>query len=210
MQTFLRLLFRLSPRLVIRSLGWLDSSTSMHTDGVSPEAAFLPLFMTNEAQIRAFIRSLLRDPHAIDDVFQAVALVLWQKFDSYDARRPFGAWARGIAAKEVLSMRRQMANCPTPFSPEIVTSILDEFERVVESRGLASERIDAMERCIEALPSSLRELLALRYGKSMSIERVASSFGRTAAATQRALSRIRKQLAECIEQRLAATSRGEC
>lgn len=182
----------------------------MDTDDTPPKAEFLPLFMTNEASIRAFIRALLYDPHVIDDVFQAVALVLWKKFDSYDARRPFGAWARGIAAKEVLSMRREMAKCPTPFSPEVVTAILDEFERVVDDRGMASERMEAMELCVEALPASLREMLALRYGKSMKIERVAEAFGRTVAATQRALSRIRKQLAECIKQRLAIVGRGEC
>jgi RNA polymerase sigma-70 factor, ECF subfamily len=182
----------------------------MDVDGVSSEAEFLPLFMTNEAQIRAFIRALLHDPQAIDDVFQAVALVLWQKFDSYDPSRPFGAWARGVAAKEVLSMRRELAKCPTPFSPEVVTAILDEFERVVDDRGMASEKMEAMERCVEALPASLRELLALRYGKSMSIQRVATAIGRTVASTQRALSRIRKQLAECIKQRLAIVGKGEC
>ena len=181
----------------------------MNLDRPPLEKEFLPLFMTNEPQIRGFLRAILRDPHAIDDVFQAVALVLWQKFDSYDSSRPFGAWARGIAAKEVLSMRREMARCPTPFSPEVVTAILDEFDRAVENRGLASEKMEAMERCVEALPSSLREMLMLRYGRSMNIQRVAAVFGRTDAATQRALSRVRKQLAECIKQRLATVGKGE-
>lgn len=182
----------------------------MNTDRKPLETKFLPLFMTNEPQIRGFIRAILHDPHAIDDVFQAVALVLWQKFDSYDARRPFGAWARGIAAKEVLSMRREMARCPTPFSPEIVTAILDEFDRAMEDHSLASEKMEAMEHCVEALSPSLREMLALRYGRSMNIQRVAVAFGRTVAATQRALSRVRKQLAECIKQRLTIVGKGEC
>jgi RNA polymerase sigma-70 factor, ECF subfamily len=79
----------------------------------------------------------------------------------------------------------------------------------VGSRGLTSERAEALERCVETLPKPYQEMLRLRYGKSLKISQVASAFGRTVAATQRALSRIRKRLAECIENRLATINDGE-
>jgi RNA polymerase sigma-70 factor, ECF subfamily len=182
---------------------------SMETIAVTRNADFLPLFMANESQIRAFIRTLVCDPRDVDDVFQAVALVLWQKFDTYDTSRPFGPWARGITAKEVLAMRRGNARCPTPFPPEVVVALLDEFERYVSSRGSDSEIAEALERCVEALPAASQKMLQLRYGQSLQIQQVASYLGQTLAATQRALSRIHKKLAECIEKRLAVTHRGE-
>ena len=172
-------------------------------------AEFLPRFMANEAKIRAFIRTLVDDPQAVDDVFQEVALVLWQKFDLYDPLRPFDAWARGIVAKEVLVMRRGKARCPTPFPPDVVAAILDEFERFVASGGMTSERAEALERCVEGLPPTSQKMLQLRYGKSMSVKQVASLLGRAIAPTQRALSRIRKRLAECIERRMAPARGGE-
>jgi DNA-directed RNA polymerase specialized sigma24 family protein len=52
------------------------------------------------------------------------------------------------------------------------------------------------------VPKHSRQLLDLRYGRSMSLEEVARNIGRTLAATQRALSRLRRRLAECIEQRM--------
>ena len=181
----------------------------MGLDESSSTEQFLPLFLSNEAEVRAFIRALVRDPQLVDDVFQAVALVLWRKFGSYDHERPFGRWARGIAAKEILVVRRGMARCPTPFSPDLIIEILEKFDGFVESRGMASERLEALEHCVEALPSASREMLMLRYGNSASIPQVASALRRTVAATQRALSRIRKRLADCIENRLAIVSDAE-
>jgi RNA polymerase sigma-70 factor (ECF subfamily) len=176
---------------------------------VSHNADFLPLFMANEAQIRAFVRTLVHDPREVDDIFQAVALVLWQKFDQYDRSRPFGPWARGIAANEVLAMRRGNARCPTPFPPEVVVAILDEFERFLMSRGSVSDTAEALDKCVEALPPTSQKMLQLRYGEAMQIQQVASRLGQTMGATQRALSRIHKRLAECIERRLAGVNGGE-
>ena len=176
---------------------------------MSRNADFLPLFMANEGQIRAFVRTLVHDPREVDDVFQAVALVLWQKFDVFDPSRPFGPWARGITANEVLAMRRGKARCPTPFPPNVVVALLDEFEKFVSTRGTDSELSEALERCIDALPPVSQKMLQLRYGQSMQIQQVASFLGQTVAATQRALSRIHKRLAECIERRLDAVRRGE-
>lgn len=59
--------------------------------------AFLMLLLRNEAELRAFTGSLVRDRETREDIFQEVALALWQQADRYDPQRPFGAWARGIA-----------------------------------------------------------------------------------------------------------------
>jgi len=56
------------------------------------------LLLEHEAELRAFIGSMLRDRGLADDVFQEVALALWRQADRYDASRPFGPSARGIAA----------------------------------------------------------------------------------------------------------------
>jgi RNA polymerase sigma-70 factor (ECF subfamily) len=172
---------------------------------VSPNAEFLRLFISNVGDIRAFLRTLIRNPRDLEDVLQSVALVLWEKFDQYDRGRPFGAWARGVAATEVLIFRRHAGRW-TCFSPEVVTAILDAYEARMNATTAQSERIEALEKCLEVIPKRSRQLLDLRYGRAMSIEDVAMNVNQTLAATQRALSRIRHQLAECIEQRLKCLS----
>jgi RNA polymerase sigma-70 factor, ECF subfamily len=203
------LILRLSRRLILAKAQFHLRRRSMKALDVSADAEFLPLFIANETQIRAFVRTLVRDPRDVDDVFQAVALILWRKFDQYDSTRPFGPWARGIAAKEVLAMRRGNARCPTPFPPEVVVAILDQFEHFLQSRESVSETTEALDKCVEALPPNSQKMLQLRYGEAMQIRDVASRLGQTVGATQRALSRIHKRLAECIETRLAAVKGGE-
>ena len=126
-----------------------------------------------------------------------------ERFERYDPERPIGPWARGVAAKEVLAFRREAGRCPTPFSPEVVTRLLDSMDKRREQP--AGEREEALEKCLQALPRQSRDLLSLRYSQSLSMTSIAEQVGRTMAAVQRTLSRVRAQLTECIETRLAAT-----
>jgi RNA polymerase sigma-70 factor (ECF subfamily) len=70
---------------------------------------FMKLFLKHQLDIKAFIGSMILDRDLRDDVFQEVALVLWEKIDTYDPERSFGAWARGVAAKKVMQTREKQA-----------------------------------------------------------------------------------------------------
>ena len=77
---------------------------------------FLRLFLQHQGDVRAFLGSLVRDPHARDDLFQEVALICWRDFARYDPTRSFGAWARGIAANKVKQWWAQARRAPVAFS----------------------------------------------------------------------------------------------
>jgi RNA polymerase sigma-70 factor, ECF subfamily len=170
---------------------------------VADQEQFLRLYLKNEDQIKAFLRILVRDRCDYDDVCQCVAMTLWRRFDKYDDSRPFGPWARGVAVKEVLQMRRESARCPTTFPAEIISELLEAFERRVASAPAGGTRMDALKQCLDALPPQSLNCVQLRYRESFSIPDIAQRIGSTAAATQRALSRIRARLAECIDRRLS-------
>lgn len=163
---------------------------------------FLRLFLQCQGEIRAFIGSLIRDPHVREDVFQEVALVLWREFSRYDPARPFGAWARGIAANKVLQRWERGSRLPVPFSPEAIQAILDAYERT-EAAG-PSLRAEALERCLESLPAKSRRLLVLRYEKSLKLGQIAERVHASLDAVHKALARIRARLQACVERRLAA------
>ena len=177
---------------------------------MADKSHFLDLFLANEAGIRAAVRALVRDRNDFDDTFQAVALALWKKFGTYDATRPFGAWARGVVVKEVLQVRRATGRRPTPFSPEAVQAILDAFERqsTTDNKSRSAE-FEALEHCIGALPGRWKQLLDLRYRDSLSLKDMSERLERTLAATQRDLSRARQRVAECIQQKLASWAEGK-
>jgi len=170
---------------------------------MADQERFLKLYLENENHIKSFLRVLVRDQSDYEDVCQSVAMTLWRKFDTYDASRPFGPWARGVAVREVLQSRRDSARCPTPFPTELVSSLLEAFEHHVATAADSGARMEALKKCLEALPTRSRQYVQLRYREAFSIADIAAEVGSTSAATQRALSRIRARLAECIGHRLS-------
>jgi RNA polymerase sigma-70 factor (ECF subfamily) len=167
---------------------------------------FLKCLLAAETDVRAFLRSVLRDASAEDDVFQETALVLWRRFPEYDSSRPFAAWARGIAAKKLLKMREQDARFPLTFSPEAIEAVLDAFDRVAAEPD--SRRQAALQECLHRLPEKSRELIRRRYLEDRPPQQIAKESGRTVAAVYQALSRVRSLLDECIRARLAAWEGG--
>jgi RNA polymerase sigma-70 factor (ECF subfamily) len=166
---------------------------------------FLRLFLRHQGDIKAFIGSLLRDRHTRDDVFQEVALVLWQEFARYDRGRSFGAWARGIAARKVMQRWEKAGRLPIPFSPEAIQSVLDAYERTERT---APARAEALQECLAGLPEKSRRLLFLRYEQALRVGEIAQQLGATLDAVHKALSRIRLALQKCVERRLLAAQKG--
>src|SRR5262249_24774993 len=132
------------------------------------------------------------------DVLQEVALSLWRQIDSYDPTRPFGAWARGVAAKKVLQMRDKSARFPVAFAPETSEAVLAAYDRTDEG----GDRAEALRPCVARLPERSRQLLALRYEHNLPCNEIARSSGSTVEAVYQNLSRIRGRLEDCIRRRL--------
>ncbi|MBN1674124.1 MAG: sigma-70 family RNA polymerase sigma factor [Kiritimatiellae bacterium] len=161
---------------------------------------FLTLFLKHQAHIKAFICSLVRDHYAAEDVVQEVALVLWRKFEEYDAARPFGAWARGIAVRKIMQSVAKQSGRSVVLSPEAIEAISEAYD---------AERLDppaeqeALRTCMQRLPEKARRLLALRYEERLRLREIAGRVQSTLDAVHKALSRLRERLQKCIERQLA-------
>ena len=166
---------------------------------MATHADFLKLILAHQDDLRAFLASLVRNAHDRDDVFQETVLTLWDKFDEYDRARSFGAWARGVAVNKVLQYRSRSGSMPTPFSPQVIASIVDAFER---QAAMGSDAIDALEKCMEPLPAESRRLLALRYVDWCPVATIAAEVGSTPAAMSKTLARLRARLYDCVQRQL--------
>lgn len=166
---------------------------------ITPEA-FLSLLLKHEADLKAFVGSLVVDRHLRDDLFQDVALVLWDRREDFDASRSFGAWARGIAVKKILKLRERDARLPVFFAPETIQAVALAYDR---TEAEAQPRAEALQLCLAQLPEKARRLLELRYGENLKVEQVAAKMAASLDAIYQALSRTRLRLEECINRRLA-------
>ena len=172
---------------------------------MAEQGEFLVLLLKHETDVKAFIASMVRDVHVRDDVFQEVALTLWQRMDEYDRKRSFGAWARGIAANKILQRRHQDARFPVTLSDEAVAAVLAAFDRTEED---AEDQARALEECLQGVPPRTRDLLTLRYGHGLRGQEIAGRLRLSVDAVYQALSRVRSALEECIRRRLRSGQGG--
>ena len=161
---------------------------------------FLDLFLRHQAAIEAFVHTVVRDRVAADDIAQETATTLWAEFDRYDQARPFGPWARGVAANLVMRHFRQRQRGVTILSPEAVEAVLEASNRAPVEPSL---RQRALQQCLDGLPDKSRTLVRLRFAAGMTFEEAAARVGSTGDAVRKAVARLREALRDCIEKRMA-------
>ena len=160
---------------------------------------FLKLFMSNRHDIQAFIIGMVRQPTVAEDIFQEVSLILWDKFDSFDGSKSFKAWARGIAGNKVLQYWQKQKKSAVVYSPEFMNNVLAAYERTESNTG---QMIDALQKCKQKLPEKQSSLLKYKYEQRYKLNQIADVIGKSIAATQKSLSRLRFALQDCIKKQL--------
>ena len=168
---------------------------------MNEQEVFLSQFLRCEADLRALVGAVVRDVHVREDVFQEIALTLWRQFSRYDPSRPFGAWARGVAAKKLLERCSGDRRLPLVLSPDAILELAEAADR---SESRLAPGFEALEHCLGKLPEKSRHLLTLRYGQSQPLAAIAAEIRATQAAVYQALSRLRRRLRECMQRYLAA------
>jgi len=161
--------------------------------------SFLRLLNEHERGLAVYVHSLQPDWAAAEDILQETRIKLWREFDKFEPGTHFLAWAKKIAFYEVLTQRKRGKRAPTPHSEEFLESVAGALEEAPE---MADARTSALRGCVGKLPQAHRRLVVLRYDEEQAIDAIAGRLGRTEAAVYRALSRIRRQLAECVERAL--------
>lgn len=163
------------------------------------------LWTAAQPTIAAFVRTLTPDFQQAEEVLQRVAVMLVRKFDEYDPKRPFAAWAIGFAKNEVLYYRRQQATDKHLFDDDLVEKIAITYERLVEEVDPIRE---ALGNCVEELEGRSRRVIELRYGRGLSSGEIAAKMKLSSGAVRVLLHRVRAALRQCIERRVGELSRG--
>ena len=162
------------------------------------------IFLTHlagcEGALRSFIAGALPGAEDRADVFQEIVLILWRKFESYDADRPFQPWALGVAVrrmKEEYRRRHRRAEC---LPPEILDRLAATLQRHTAPAEMREEEA-ALAECLNMLPLNSAQLVRRRYYDDAGIDTLCLETGQSPAAVYQMLSRIRQRLAECIRRR---------
>lgn len=166
---------------------------------VEPLALFEILVHENADSLTTFLRASVEDLAAADDLFQETMLVAWRRIGEYDAARPFGAWLRGIAKRQIMAHFRR-AGRDVVLSDELILDYLDRRLSQIDGQpgDTLDEKIAALRICIDELASSYREPINMHYGLKQTTEWIAERLAITRDAVQKRLQRARALLAECL------------
>ena len=100
----------------------------------------------------------------------------------------------------MIDFYRTQSRTRVVFSDELLGQLADTIAKQADGR---SDRREALEACLDELPTRSRRLLDLRYVEEQSVADMAREIGSTLGSVRVLLSRVRTVLASCIERRLA-------
>ena len=167
---------------------------------------FEVLVRENEGALLAFLRTMVRDPGLVDDLFQETLITAWRRFDQFDSTRPLGPWLRGIALNLTRNAKRRQQRMPITADPawaEAAEATIGRMESVAADTW--DEKLRTLNECVQQLAGGSQQLIQQRYQQRLSSLQIAETCGRTPAAIRKHLQRIRKALAQCVQTALAET-----
>jgi RNA polymerase sigma-70 factor (ECF subfamily) len=164
------------------------------------QSAVIQILLRERIRISGSVMPIVRDANEVDDIFQQVALKALQTRDHFTEPEHLLAWAlRTARCRAVDLLRDRKVQC----LDESVLDLLEEHWAHSPSREI-SDRIDALRQCLKKLPEPARSLLRLRYHEGLPCAGVAERLRRSVDAVYQRLSRVHRQLRQCVEQRVLA------
>jgi|GEM_PF-180387 len=160
---------------------------------------FEVLVRENSRMLTAFIQSAVRNPAAVDDIWQETMVTAWKRWDDFDRSRPFGAWLRGIARNNIRSWQRATAKNHT----SVDNSTLEYFDAVfaqIQSRegDTFTEKLEVLRLCIQALPAHYKDVVNLRYEEGLMPATIAEQQTRPLETIKKRLQRAKTMLFDCM------------
>jgi RNA polymerase sigma-70 factor (ECF subfamily) len=169
-------------------------------DDAARYGEFIHLFSQHHSHILAYIYKLVHDHHDADDLFQRTSIVLWTRFDTYESGSNFLAWARQIAYFEACNFLRTSGRRRLRFNDDLLEMLADEQQDLADE---SDRRLEALTGCMRKLGGKDREVVRQAYNGEQTIKELADMLGWATQTLYNRLGRIRKQLMECVEQKLA-------
>ncbi len=148
-----------------------------------------------QPRLYGFILKRLADREQTLEVLQRTNLVLCRKAGEFQNGSSFTAWAFTIAKFQVMSWRKSAGAGRLVFTDKVHELLDRHCEADVAA---VDDRIPVLRRCLERLREGDRELIQRRYRDGEQIEPIALALTKSVDAIGMRLTRIRKQLAECV------------
>lgn len=152
--------------------------------------------------VRVFVALKAPVAELMDDVTHETFVFAYQRLADF-REGSFQGWLRAIAfqliRKHVLQFSREQVNLE-----RYGEHARREAAQRVLTHDESSDDTERLTACLEELPQPMRHLLTLRYRDGLTSDEIADHMQRTNVWARQVLSRLRRKLKECMDQKLAA------
>ena len=156
---------------------------------------FIELYSRHSRQVHSYLCTILPNLTDVDDVYQEVSLVLWEKFDEFEMGSNFLSWAKKIAYYKTLHWLRTKRRSRIQFSTDFINTVTKEVEK---RQATLDEQSRLVSECLKKLRQKDRDLLLFRYSTRQTIKEVAKQICRPVGAVYKSLARIEEILLLCV------------
>ena len=160
------------------------------------------LFLQHQDLLRDYLRGLVRDPHAAEDLFQELGVKVLSHAQPPEEPAAFLAWSRGVARNLLLHHWRGERRGKTVPGDAMLRAAELAFDEAHAASGPWAERRALLGDCLRHLPQHARGLVERHYGEGRPLAELAAGDGRSEAAVKMHLLRIRQQLRDCIQSKM--------
>src|SRR3990172_11856258 len=140
-------------------------------DGSDRHSRYIELLTSHQGRLFTFLYAHVLNMADAEDLYQQVAMVLWEKFDQFVPGTDFGSWGIRVAELTIKNFLRGKRRSKIIFSDEVMQRIVDRQSALTHEAVTA--RTDALQKCLERLPALDRELVERCYGSEFKIKDVA-------------------------------------
>ncbi len=157
--------------------------------------------------VHNLIFSIIREPHAAQDLAQETFIRMLLNIKNYEFRAPFRAWLFRIAVnlcRDYLR-KKKVRKIMTPFQTDPDTGeqqiFVDESADPIKSFE-DNERMKLIYKAIDKLPKSSRVVLVMREIQQLSYDEIAEILNWKIGTVKSRLFRARRELAEILSPQL--------
>ena len=170
------------------------------------DSSHIKQFLQYQGDFLAYLVAITRDFDAAEEIFQNAAVVVIERDDQEDPIRDFRAWAKEVVRRQALYyIRQQQAGRKRVrlIENKLLDQITKTFFESETSEGELRSEVGALRACIAELEEPASTMITMRYEQKATFDQISSVVDKTAGAVQRAISRLRQLLKNCVTSKLA-------
>jgi len=164
------------------------------------ESAFAELIDRYSGSVWAVITRGLLNHEETADLTQRTFINAYFKLEAFKDDGNFGVWVRAIARnllRNELRRQRREVNRMVHYHNWLLAQMENNDAFDAQERQLK----ETLERCRKKLSPTSSRALTLRYEQGLDFEVMSHQLGRTIEATRQLLTRVRRQLRQCVSQK---------